>query len=89
MKTTTGTSIDTWLDEIGDETTEPGDASKLRAIGAALTELERAQANLYDAVRLAKESGESWHAIGVILGTSRQAAHKRFAAAQPKAAAES
>jgi hypothetical protein len=89
MRTSTGTGIDTWLDEIGGATTEPGDASKLRAIGAALTELERAHENLNDAVRLAKESGESWHAIGVILGTSRQAAHKRFSIAQPDGGADS
>lgn len=72
------TSIDDWIDDIGSEPQGPRDAGRLRAIGAALTELERAQANLERAIQTAKDAGESWSAIGVVLGTSRQAAHKRF-----------
>lgn len=79
MKTTKNTSIDKWLDELGTENVPSKDTSRLRAIGDALTELERAQENLDRAVQAAKDAGDSWAAIGVVLGTSRQAAHRKYA----------
>ncbi|MGG7464708.1 MULTISPECIES: hypothetical protein [unclassified Plantibacter] len=78
MKTTKRTSTDAWLDSLAHRTEQARDGAHLRAIGEALTELEAAQARLDQAVHNAHDAGDSWAAIGVVLGTTRQAAHKRF-----------
>lgn len=77
MKTTNRHDIDDWLDNI--DATTMRDATRLRAIGQALTEVERAEANLQHAIADAKDAGESWSAIALVLGTSRQAAHRKWA----------
>ncbi|WP_370894930.1 hypothetical protein [Janibacter sp. GXQ6167] len=50
----------------------------LAAVQAAARSLEAARAALQQAVDEARDAGESWAAIGAALGTSRQAAFKRF-----------
>jgi len=55
-------------------------ASRPAAAVAAAAEVERmGTARLQEAVTAAKAGGASWDAIGKALGTSRQAAHQRFA----------
>ena len=56
------------------------DGRHLRRIGAALTALEAAEEALRAAVAEAHDAGDSWAAIGAVLGTSRQAAHRKYAA---------
>jgi dihydroxyacetone kinase len=72
-------SVEEWLDSIDVNAIEVRDAVHLRAIGAALDALEAAERQLEDAVAEARKAGDSWNAIGVVLGTSRQAAHRKFA----------
>lgn len=50
----------------------------LRAVRAADESLAAARTALQQAVDDARDAGESWAAIGVALGSSRQAAFKRF-----------
>lgn len=50
----------------------------LTAIADAEAGVHEAQAALTDAVRAARADGVSWADIGAVLGTSRQAAFKRF-----------
>lgn len=57
---------------------EPGDP--LVGLRAAATALHLAERALGDAVHRARAAGHSWAAIGDVLGTSRQAAFKRFGA---------
>jgi len=65
------------LDDIDvDDTT---DASDLRAIGELVEAIGRDQASLAEAVKVARDNGRSWTAVGLALGVSRQAAHDRFA----------
>jgi dihydroxyacetone kinase len=78
-KTMKKSSVEEWLDSIDPASTEFRDGVHLRAIGAALDAIEAAERQLEDAVAEAKKAGESWSAIGVVLGTSRQAAHRKFA----------
>jgi DNA uptake protein ComE-like DNA-binding protein len=78
MKATRRTSVEDWLDSIDPATVEMRDGSRLRAIGEALDALEAAERQLGMAVAAARNAGESWNAIGVVLGTSRQAAHRKF-----------
>ncbi len=72
-------SVEDWLDSIDPRSVEVRDGAHLRAIGAALEALEAAERQLETAVADAKEAGETWSAIGVVLGTSKQAAHRKFA----------
>jgi hypothetical protein len=50
----------------------------LARVRSAATSLHLAERALADAVRRAQAAGHSWAAVGAVLGTSRQAAFKRF-----------
>ncbi|MEO6115356.1 MAG: hypothetical protein ABIP33_03135 [Pseudolysinimonas sp.] len=78
-KTAKHPTVEEWLDSIDPQTIEVRDGVHLRAIAAALAALEASERQLETAVADAKKAGESWNAIGVALGTSRQAAHRKFA----------
>lgn len=72
-------SVEKWLDSI-DMESDPGRSGRhLTAIGAALTAKDNAERDLQKAIREAHAAGDSWDAIGVVLGTSRQAAHRKYA----------
>jgi len=75
---TIGSTDTTGLDTIS-PTTHPGrDAVGFRAIRAAAKNVESAETELREAVRAAREAGDSWAIIGTALGVSRQAAQQRF-----------
>lgn len=62
-----------------DVTTHPAhDATHFRRILAARENLAMAEHELRDAVRAARDAGDSWTMIGAALDTSRQAAQQRF-----------
>jgi hypothetical protein len=68
----------TGLDDL-DVTTHPArDAAHFRRIIAARRNLAAAEQELRDAVRAAREAGDSWTVIGAALDTTRQAAQQRF-----------
>lgn len=71
--------IEAWLDSLDPTTIEWRDATHLRRIAAARTAVERAERELRDAVLAAHRAGDSWTVIGMYLGVSKQAAHRRFA----------
>ena len=73
------TSAETWLNTLDPATTPARDGRHLREIGRALTALEQSEIDLRDAVEAARAAGDSWEAIGLVLGTSRQGAHRKFA----------
>jgi hypothetical protein len=73
------TTAETWLDSLDPATTPARDGRQLREIGRALTALEQAETDLHTAVEAARAAGDSWEAIGLVLGTSRQGAHRKFA----------
>jgi len=60
--------------------TEPDvrDAAPLRAIRDAVTERAATERRLAEAVTAARTTGASWSAIGGMLGTSGEAARKRY-----------
>ena len=78
-RTNNKTDVERWPDGIDPNVDAGRDGRHLRAIGAALTALEEAEDALRKAIADAHDTGDSWHAIGVVLGTSRQAAHRKFA----------
>jgi hypothetical protein len=77
-KTVNKTNTEAWLDSIDVDSTKLRDGKHLRAIGHALDAYESAEADLHRAVDAARAAGESWSAIGVVLGTSKQAVQRRF-----------
>ncbi len=68
--------------------TEPElrDAAPLRAIRQAVTDRAATERRLANAVTAARAAGVSWSAIGGMLGTSGEAARKRYGAQHTKSA---
>lgn len=69
-----------WLDALGPAAIRAADAdaSALRRIGAALSQVAASQAELENAVAAARNHGHTWTQIATMLGTSRQAAQERY-----------
>ncbi|WP_448003040.1 hypothetical protein [Agromyces bauzanensis] len=82
MKTTHAHDVEEWLDSLDPERIEWKDAARLRAVAEARNEVGHAEQALRDAIRDAHEHGDSWTAIGMVLGISRQAAHRKYAGRQ-------
>lgn len=66
------------------ERLEPAEAEAdnledLRRIATASDAIQAGEAELREAVALARAHGRSWNQIGIALGVSRQAARQRFA----------
>ena len=72
------TTDDTGLDQLDLSTHPLRDAVHFRRIIAARQALDEAQTELRDAVRAARDAGDSWTLIGAALDVSRQAAQQRF-----------
>ncbi|WP_200919289.1 hypothetical protein [Curtobacterium sp. Leaf261] len=75
------TDVEAWVHGLELDRSDVVDGARLARIGAALDAVERAERDLVDAVAAAHAGGDSWAAIGVVLGTSRQAAHRKYALA--------
>ena len=54
------------------------DATALQAVRAASRDRLQAEAQLADAISLAREEGHSWATIGAMIGTSGEAARQRY-----------
>lgn len=54
------------------------DAAPLRAIRDAVTQRAASEQRIADTVATARAAGVSWSAIGAMLGTSGEAARKRY-----------
>jgi len=61
------------------EPSDVRDAAPLHAIREAVTERAASERRIAEAVASAREAGVSWSAIGSMLGTSGEAARKRYA----------
>lgn len=71
--------IDAFIDSI--DPTTMRDGRHLREIHSALRGVEDANQALIEAIRGARRAGDSWAMIAIALGTSRQSAHRKYAAA--------
>jgi hypothetical protein len=70
----------TGLDQLHPADHPARDAGHFRRIVAAREDLATAEQELRDAVRAARDAGDSWSVIGAALDTTRQAAQQRFGA---------
>ena len=68
----------TGLDHLDPSTHPARDAASFRRILAAKNGLAAAEQELRDAVRAARQAGDSWTVIGAALDITRQAAQQRF-----------
>jgi dihydroxyacetone kinase len=68
----------TGLDELEPAAHPARDSVHFRRIIKAREALAAAEQELHDAVRAARDAGDSWTIIGAALDTSRQAAQQRF-----------
>jgi len=75
--------LEAWLDSIEPDPADARDATYIRRIIAASEALSAADDELRAAVVSARAAGDTWDAIGVALGTSRQAAYQRFGKSIP------
>lgn len=78
MATTSINDLEKALDDLDPSTVAARDAVHFRRIIAAAEGVGRADRELHDAVRAAREAGDSWLSIGMALGVTKQAAQKRF-----------
>jgi hypothetical protein len=78
MKTKRKNSGSTGLDALVPSDTPTRDAVHFREIIAARKKVAEAEQQLRDAVRAARDAGDSWTVIGAALDTTRQAAFQRF-----------
>ncbi|MFZ5850708.1 MAG: hypothetical protein ACOYY2_04865 [Actinomycetota bacterium] len=78
MTKTTSDHDRTGLDQLDVASRPARDAAHFRRILAARENLAAAEQELRDAVRAAREAGDSWTIIGAALDTTRQAAQQRF-----------
>lgn len=66
------------LDELDVSSHPARDAVHFRRILAARQHIAEAEKELREAVKTAREAGDSWAVIGAALDTTRQAAQQRF-----------
>lgn len=78
MATTGMNDVEHMLNELDPATVTARDAAHFRRIQAAQDGVTQADRELHDAVRSAREAGDSWLSIGMALGVTKQAAQKRF-----------
>ncbi|TWP32311.1 hypothetical protein [Leekyejoonella antrihumi] len=78
MATTNINDVERMLDDLDPAMVTAHDAVHFRRILAAQDGVIRADRELHDAVRAARDAGDSWLSIGIALGVTKQAAQKRF-----------
>lgn len=78
MATTNINDLEKTLDDLDPSMVAARDAVHFRRVIAAAEGVVRADRELHDAVRAAREAGDSWLSIGMALGVTKQAAQKRF-----------
>ncbi len=71
-------ALEAWADSVEPEDLKIVDTSDLKAIARLSDQRSQVEADLVDAVRLARDVGRSWSEIGVMLGVSKQAAQRKY-----------
>jgi hypothetical protein len=83
MKTTRAqraAALERWADEVDTENLVEADTAALRTIAELVEQRDGVDTALLDAIRDARNADRSWSEIGAMLGVSKQAAQRKYAA---------
>jgi hypothetical protein len=83
MKTTRAqraAALERWADEVDTENLVEANTAALRTIAELVERRDRVDTALLDAIREARNADRSWSEIGAMLGVSKQAAQRKYAA---------
>ena len=73
-------ALDRWADDVSTDELVEVDTSALRAIAELIERRDAVDTALLDAIRSARKADRSWSEIGAMLGVSKQAAQRKYAA---------
>jgi hypothetical protein len=73
-------SLEQWADHVETDDLVQADTRALRAIAELVEQRDGVDAALLGAIRAARDADRSWSEIGTMLGVSKQAAQRKYAA---------
>ena len=73
-------SLERWADHVETDDLVRADTGALRAIAELVEQRDGVDTALLNAIRAAREADRSWSEIGTMLGVSKQAAQRKYAA---------
>ncbi len=73
-------ALERWADEIAADDLVEAKTAALRAIAELVEQRDEVDTALLDAIRDARNADRSWSEIGAMLGVSKQAAQRKYAA---------
>ena len=73
-------SLEQWADQVETDDLIEADTQALRTIADLVEQRDGVDTALLDAIRAAREADRSWSEIGAMLGVSKQAAQRKYAA---------
>jgi hypothetical protein len=74
------TSLERWADEVDADDLVEAKTAALRTIAELAGQRDDIDTALLDAIRDARRADRSWSEIGAVLGVSKQAAQRKYAA---------
>jgi ABC-type transporter Mla subunit MlaD len=73
-------ALERWADEVGADDLVEANTAALRTIAELAEQRDDIDKALLDAIRDARNADRSWSEIGAMLGVSKQAAQRKYAA---------
>ena len=73
-------ALERWADDVTTEDLVEANTGALRAIAELVEQRDSVDMALLDAIRDARNADRSWSEIGAMLGVSKQAAQRKYAA---------
>ncbi len=73
-------ALEQWANDIDADDLVEADTRALRVIAELVEQRDEVDTALLDAIRDAREADRSWSEIGAMLGVSKQAAQRKYAA---------
>ena len=73
-------ALERWADDVTTEELVEANTGALRAIAELVEQRDIVDTALLDAIRDARKADRSWSEIGAMLGVSKQAAQRKYAA---------
>jgi hypothetical protein len=73
-------ALERWADEVDADELVEANTAALRTIAELVEQRDDVDTELLDAIRDARDANRSWSEIGAMLGVSKQAAQRKYAA---------